>query len=1153
MKSCIFLVIAALLLAGTARATLLWQSDTNRGTSIFEGLEEAPGTIVLTNDPLFQQGIVYQYNTWDDTNYAKERCESRGNVYTNGTFRMSYDNQYYYGWKEMWGPMPINGDWVALHQMHGYGVTGQGAPLVLRCVNGDGNLYMQNGANGVDTNFWHVPFKTNVWQSFVVHVYLDTNPAVGYVEIWYNGVMQTFNNGQTRWYGPTWDNVDGKWQDSYNLLKWGVYRSGSLNGHGPASTYMTDAKIGTTYADVNPLGAGSFTMATTPPSQSVAPGSGANFTITTSPLAGFSTNINLSVTGLPVGAAANFSPPTITNSGASTMTISTTASTPIGVYPLSVIGSSVVFTNTNTVTVTVASFTVAAPSPVTLPAGNSTNLTITVTTNSSFTGSVTLGIAGLPLGVAHSFNPPVLSQSGTSTLTLSATTNTAQGTYSLTIYGTDNFFEVSTNSTLVINGLQANPGILVWTNAAADTNWSSVLNWINVTGGGYGPPGISNSVVFTNYSVATASAISPLGSGIIIPANINSSVNASVAVGAITNFANAASTSPVYQNIGILPGVTLAAGAMEIGGYGLYDFGINNVVNTTISGAGATLEVTNGTVVVSQGSNSSGGAHTATLDLSGLDTFIEYGQAIRLGLENITRAGGILYLAKTNTLTLLAAGYSDAEHSGSPYSGNPAFYLGHNKTAVGNGTQLYLGIANTIMLDYATIGRGDNDVFKFNPAFLADNPTVTISGTNGSSSPVGVYVIGDGSSGQGSSTSSTNDFSGGTVNALINYLCVARGREAANDTTTSSGFLTFNNGAITANTLVLGFLYPSGSNSFANGTVNVNGGTLAIVTNMVLGSVPGVGTGRAQGTLNINGGTVDTPLIAGGGGTSTINLNGGTLEMEPDWATVPGTIQNISSLTVGANNGTTPAILADAGFISTPNPLTIATNGTLSGNIIISAPGVLINGQLSPGDAGSGAMTNNGSFTFGAGGSYAVTVNDALAGPVEGWSFIQCTAGINVQAAAANPFTIDVQTADSPAANFNSQSNYDWVIATANNGFTNFAANEFAINTASFQNTTGYGNFYIHTNGNSLVLSFTNNLPLPMAMNITASGTNFIFSGANGSAGTPYFILASTNLALPLINWTVFSSNTLDANGNFIFTNPQDASQPQAFYLLKLE
>src|SRR5215468_8308887 len=113
----------------------------------------------------------------------------------------------------MWNPMPVNGSWVAMFQMHGYGPTGQGAPLVLRCVNGDGNLYMQNGVNGADTNFWSTRFKTGVWQTFVVHTFLSTNAAEAWVEIWYNGVQQTFG-GQTRYYCSTVDAKPG----SYVLL-----------------------------------------------------------------------------------------------------------------------------------------------------------------------------------------------------------------------------------------------------------------------------------------------------------------------------------------------------------------------------------------------------------------------------------------------------------------------------------------------------------------------------------------------------------------------------------------------------------------------------------------------------------------------------------------------------------------------------------------------------------------------------------------------------------------------------------------------------------------------------------------------------------------------------------------------------------------------
>jgi Ricin-type beta-trefoil lectin domain-like len=245
--------VLGLLLCNSAKATLFWTADTSQGTSVFEGLEESPGTIGVATDPLGKFGSVYKYAMPDEpTSFGKERDESRG-CRVNGTnFRPQYNHEYYIGWRAMWNPMPIDPGWVALWQMHGYGVSGQGAPLVLRAINGDGNLYMQANANGVNVDFWHMPFKLNTWQGFVVHVFLSTNASQGYVELWVDGVKQTFINGSQKYFVPTWDNVDGKWQDSYNLFKWGVYRSGAMDGKGPATAYMSNAKVGDTYTDVDP-------------------------------------------------------------------------------------------------------------------------------------------------------------------------------------------------------------------------------------------------------------------------------------------------------------------------------------------------------------------------------------------------------------------------------------------------------------------------------------------------------------------------------------------------------------------------------------------------------------------------------------------------------------------------------------------------------------------------------------------------------------------------------------------------------------------------------------------------------------------------------------------------------------------------------------
>jgi hypothetical protein len=228
-------------------AQVLWSADTSRGTSVFEGLEEAPGTISVAPDPLNQFGKVYKYDMTDTFTTGKERDESRGTKTPSGNFRVAKGGTYYIGWRALWNPMPINQAWVALWQMHSYGPPGEGAPLVLRILNGMPLIQMQNGVNGQNVNFWQGALHLGVWNTFVVAVHLETD-TTGWVELWYNGVQQTFINGQTRYNCPTWDILSG----SYNLFKWGVYRTGGGDGHGSAVAYMSGAKIGLTYNDVDP-------------------------------------------------------------------------------------------------------------------------------------------------------------------------------------------------------------------------------------------------------------------------------------------------------------------------------------------------------------------------------------------------------------------------------------------------------------------------------------------------------------------------------------------------------------------------------------------------------------------------------------------------------------------------------------------------------------------------------------------------------------------------------------------------------------------------------------------------------------------------------------------------------------------------------------
>jgi autotransporter-associated beta strand protein len=74
----------------------------------------------------------------------------------------------------------------------------------------------------------------------------------------------------------------------------------------------------------------------------------------------------------------------------------------------------------------------------------------------------------------------------------------------------------------------------------------------------------------------------------------------------------------------------------------------------------------------------------------------------------------------------------------------------------------------------------------------------------------------------------------------------------------------------------------------------------------------------------------------------------------------------------------------------------------------------------------------------------------------------------------------------------------------------------------------------------------------PVIAAATMNGGNFVFSGSNGVAGWPYWVLTSTNLTVPMTNWSLISTGYFDPYGNFVFTNPVSAEAPQNFYLLEL-
>jgi autotransporter-associated beta strand protein len=122
------------------------------------------------------------------------------------------------------------------------------------------------------------------------------------------------------------------------------------------------------------------------------------------------------------------------------------------------------------------------------------------------------------------------------------------------------------------------------------------------------------------------------------------------------------------------------------------------------------------------------------------------------------------------------------------------------------------------------------------------------------------------------------------------------------------------------------------------------------------------------------------------------------------------------------------------------------------------------------------------------------------------------------------------------------------------NSFQIFNAGSYGGSFASITPATpGTGLAWDTTQLSSGVLNVVAAPSQPVVTSVVISGGNLIFSGTNGVANASYSVLTSTNLAVPLANWTALSTNTFDVNGAFHVTNAVNAAIPKRFYVLKLQ
>jgi hypothetical protein len=212
----------------------------------------------------------------------------------------------------------------------------------------------------------------------------------------------------------------------------------------------------------------SFSLTASPPSVTVQQTQTATYQVTLTSIGSFTGTVSLQVTGLPAGASAAFSPSGSVSlsqgqSVTESLSVLTTAATPLGSYNLTVSGTSTLPLITQSASVSLvvtlppSNFGVAIyPSQLSVASGQCGNLTVTVNSIGTFNSAVDLTLSGLPNHVSGKFtsNPITPPPGGTvnSVVSVCTASSASPGNYTMVVTATSGPLVHTANALLSIPG-----------------------------------------------------------------------------------------------------------------------------------------------------------------------------------------------------------------------------------------------------------------------------------------------------------------------------------------------------------------------------------------------------------------------------------------------------------------------------------------------------------------------------------------------------------------------------------------------------------------------------------------------------------------------------------------------------------------------------
>lgn len=807
-----------------------------------------------------------------------------------------------------------------------------------------------------------------------------------------------------------------------------------------------------------------------------------------------------------------------------------------------------------------------------------------------------------------------LNKNGTNVLTLNGADNHSggttvnDGTLILNDIGTaantltENISQTSSSVPVIVGGSGTNMGPV----DIEDTLWPGVSGHSSTFGAGSGVdyPGSMGALAFGALGQGVPKVIFNLGSsttagnGVNDLINVNGDLDANFAQVKINPLATL-NTNSDYTLINFTGTKNSNfSGIIQTVSPSRYNFTLHYLANAV------TLTVSGGPVSLVWNNNAANGIWDVQNSQNWLNTSTAASDVF-YNLDSVTLDDSITNAATPTTAINLTAAALPAvvnNNSTTNYTISGVGEISGSASITKNGTStLTINTTNDFTGSVAVLGG----VLKAaSPNSLgATNGTVTI--TNGATLDINyalglkpVIVSGVGSDGNGAlvnnSANSVIDSSGGLANVTLagDTTIGGSGRLDFGQTAPNSGTLKCLNGG-NFNVTIYGQGNPY--REWDNLNVDTNLANVSLVGNVSFGFKGASTLGNPTNTLFIgtntflqfyNDGSANpvlnkSVLIYGGG---TMQNGGGTgVVLQP--VTLGTNAADNCAFNIGGTSLTISNVISGPGNLvkfSNGSPLLLTATNTYTGNTVISNGAIFLvdNGSISS----SAHITDNSTLDVSRRNNQTLTLASGQVlqgnGSVNGNVTVSANATISpggtgtlgtltitniVTLSGMTIMDLNKSTATNDVIRGAANIQYGGTLAVTNLSGTLAAGDQFKLFNANTYNgafssitsanpnndsTLAWDTSSLAVNG--ILKVVTGVLPTPHITGISLNGTTLTVTATNGADNESFVLLESTNVALPLSQWTPVLTNNYDGSGNLnLSTNVINPGNVQMFYLLQ--